>query len=467
MTRHLVWFRQDLRVYDNTALWHACRDPEAEVIALFCATPQQWRLHDMAPVRERFIWRNLAALKAALGELNIPLVVKQFQTFDDCEQALPALCDELGVTDLYANCEYPVNEQKRDRSIHEALAGEVGCHWYHDFGIKPLGLLTKTGNPYTVFSPFKRAWIERWRADPSPIYPTPEARSQSAAVPSSELPAVDKHAIDQFWPAGENAALNRLAHFCENRIDHYKAKRDLPAEPGTSELSPYLAAGVISPRVCLDAAMRSNRGDIHEGKQGPDTWISELIWRDFYIHILDTYPRVSMNRCFRVEGEKIPWRNAPEDFAAWCEGRTGYPIVDAAMRQLVQTGWMHNRLRMLVAMFLTKQLLIDWREGERFFMKHLIDGDLGANNGGWQWAASTGTDAAPYFRIFNPITQSQKFDASGAFIRRFVPELAELSDKDIHMPAPLVRQSLAKTYPEPIVELKFARERALTAFKSV
>jgi len=467
LKHHLVWFRTDLRTLDNTALWQACSDPEAQVTAVFCRTPGQWREHDMAPIRERFIDRNLRALSLDLDSLGIPLVVLECDRYGDANSALLGWAREQGATRVFANREYPVNEQARDRDFDEAANGNIACHWFDDFGIKPLGLLTKTGNPYTVFSPFKRAWLERWRQSPAPIYAKPEPRQHRSAVERTELTALPKEPLDRIWPAGEHAALERLAYFAENTIGNYKAKRDLPAEPGTSELSPYLAAGVLSARVCLDAAMAANQGHISEGRAGPDTWISELIWRDFYVHILDTFPRVSKNRCFRVDGEAIPWRDAPEDFKAWCEGRTGYPIVDAAMRQLVQTGWMHNRLRMLVAMFLTKQLLIDWRMGERFFMQHLIDGDLGANNGGWQWAASTGTDAAPYFRIFNPITQSQKFDASGAFIRRFVPEVAELSDKDIHMPAPLVRQSLAEPYPAPIVELKFARERCLNAFKSV
>jgi deoxyribodipyrimidine photo-lyase len=224
---------------------------------------------------------------------------------------------------------------------------------------------------------------------------------------------------------------------------------------------------VLSPRQCLHAALAANQGEFDSGNPGVVTWINELLWREFYKHILVGYPRVSRHRAFRLETEAVPWRHAPQELAAWQEGRTGLPIIDAAMRQLLATGWMHNRLRMIVAMFLTKNLLIDWREGERFFMRHLIDGDLAANNGGWQWSASTGTDAAPYFRIFNPISQSQKFDPDGHFIRQWVPELAGLNKRDIHDPSSLGGLFAPSGYPRPIVDLSRSRERALAAFKNL
>ena len=269
------------------------------------------------------------------------------------------------------------------------------------------------------------------------------------------------------WPAGEKEARRRLDTFADEQISYYKNERDFPAKPGTSQLSAYLAAGVVSPRQCLHAALQSNQGEFESGNIGAITWINELLWREFYKHILVGYPRVSRHRAFRPETEALAWRDAPEDLAAWKEGRTGFPIIDAAMRQLLETGWMHNRLRMVVAMFLTKNLLIDWREGERFFMHHLVDGDLAANNGGWQWSSSTGTDAAPYFRIFNPVTQSEKFDSEGVFIKHWLPELAELNKKEVHNPAsrrwPVWRGRL----PAPIVDLKKSRERALAAFQSL
>ena len=274
-------------------------------------------------------------------------------------------------------------------------------------------------------------------------------------------------ALRDLWPAGEDEARQRLATFADQQIDYYQDERDFPAKPGTSQLSAYLAAGVISPRQCLHAALQSNQGEFESGSPGAVTWINELLWREFYKHILVGYPRVSKQRAFRAETEALAWRQVPEELAAWQEARTGLPIIDAAMRQLLETGWMHNRLRMVVAMFLTKNLLIDWREGERFFMRHLIDGDLAANNGGWQWSASTGTDAAPYFRIFNPLSQSEKFDREGLFIKHWLPELAGLDKKAVHNPAALGSLFGVAGYPKPMVDLGRSRDRALAAFRNL
>ncbi|MCY1406591.1 Deoxyribodipyrimidine photo-lyase [compost metagenome] len=273
--------------------------------------------------------------------------------------------------------------------------------------------------------------------------------------------------LSDLWPAGETEAHDRLQRFIDEAVDDYQLQRDFPAVAGTSQLSPYLAAGVISPRQCLLRALGHNHGEFDSGNSGLVTWINELIWREFYKHILNGYPRVSRHRAFRQETEALPWRHAPDELKAWQEGRTGIPIIDAAMRQLLATGWMHNRLRMIVAMFLTKNLLIDWREGERFFMRHLIDGDLAANNGGWQWSASTGTDAVPYFRIFNPVSQSRRFDSQGWFIKRWLPELADTDEKNIHSPMPPAQLFATSNYPQPIVDLGSSRQRALNAFKNL
>jgi deoxyribodipyrimidine photo-lyase len=235
---------------------------------------------------------------------------------------------------------------------------------------------------------------------------------------------------------------------------------------GTSRLSPYLAVGVVTARQCLRAAIDANRGRLDRGHPGPRAWIDELIWREFYRHVLVGFPRVSMNRAFRPETEPLPWRQDERQFKAWCQGRTGVPIVDAAMRQLQQEGWMHNRLRMIVAMYLAKDLFIDWRRGERHFMHHLIDGDLASNNGGWQWAASTGTDAAPYFRVFNPHRQSRRYDPEGLFIRRYVPELRELDSGSIHDPSAIDRRDFSRLgYPAPLCDHGQARRQVISAFK--
>jgi len=262
------------------------------------------------------------------------------------------------------------------------------------------------------------------------------------------------------WPAGEIEALRRLESFCDSALENYQKQRDLPSVAGTSSLSPYLAVGAISPQQCLVQALMTAPGE------GVDTWISELIWRDFYQHIVWHFPSVCRHKPFKTGTDAIPWRRDEKDFLAWCQGKTGVPLVDAGMRQLQQLGWMHNRVRMVVAMFLSKNLLIDWRWGERFFMEHLIDGDFPANNGGWQWSASTGTDAVPYFRIFNPFSQGQRFDPEGHYIKHYIPELSALRGKDIHEPK-LLKKCKPEAYPDVMLNLNDSRERALAAFKSL
>ena len=467
MNNKLVWFRQDLRVADNTALAIASEDPQSALYGLFIATPGQWQLHDMAPQREQFILQHVAALRGALAELNIPLLYIETDSFAGIPLLLASLVKQHGFSHLYANREYGWNEKQRDEAVSAALQ-QQDCefHLFHDQAMLPPGLTTATGKPYTVFTPFKKSWLQQWRSLRPSLYQAPDRRRLPALIPSTEIPEV-KGVINTAWGIGESCALSRLEAFCEQRIEDYQALRDIPAVDGTSSLSPWLAAGVLSPRQCLQVALQANDGRLSGGQAGIDTWISELIWRDFYIHILDSFPQASKHRPFKEKTESIQWLNDDGAFTAWCEGKTGFPLVDAAMRQLNESGWMHNRLRMVVAMFLSKQLLIDWRRGEQYFMQHLVDGHLASNNGGWQWAASTGTDAVPYFRIFNPVTQSRRFDPQGTFIKRYVPELHKLSEKHIHLPPEPIRLADAPDYPAPIIDLGFARARALAAFKAI
>ncbi len=267
------------------------------------------------------------------------------------------------------------------------------------------------------------------------------------------------------WPAGEDEAHDRLNNFIEHRVKGYANFRDIPSEDGTSGLSPYLAVGALTTTQCMQAAISLNEGSITGGHPGVSVWINELIWREFYRHLLDEYPRLSKAKPFKQDTDRLPWKHDTLLFQAWATGKTGYPIVDAAMRQLSETGWMHNRLRMITAMFLTKHLFIDWRWGEQFFMEHLVDGDLASNNGGWQWSASTGVDSVPYFRIFNPTRQSQRFDTSGDFIRRYVPELQSLDNQSIHQPS--VQQALALDYPLPVVDHRASVEQTKRWFKQL
>ncbi|WP_300719943.1 deoxyribodipyrimidine photo-lyase [Pseudomonas sp.] len=468
----LIWLRNDLRHCDNTALSVAAQRGPA--VAVYLISPEQWLMHNDAPCKVDFWLRNLRTLSNSLQQLNIPLLIRTISTWDTAPGALIELCQQHGVQAVHVNDEYGINETRRDEAVAQALEAQgIGFHRHLDqLLFQPGSILTQSGSYFQVFSQFRKICYNRLHmslphrvASPSaqaPVPITPDTIPESVAgfaTPSETLRAL--------WPAGEDEARQRLANFADERIHYYQDQRDLPAQPGTSQLSTYLAAGVISPRQCLHAALSANNGEFESGSPGVFTWVTELLWREFYKHILVGYPRVSRHRAFRVETEYLPWRNAPDELNAWKEGRTGIPIIDAAIRQLLETGWMHNRLRMVVAMFLTKNLLIDWREGERFFMQHLIDGDLAANNGGWQWSSSTGTDSVPYFRIFNPLSQSERFDPEGRFIKHWLPALANLNKKEVHNPASAGSLFGVADYPPPIVDLKKSRERALSAFKNL
>ena len=468
----LMWFRTDLRVQDNSAL--AAAMSNGPTVALYLISPAQWLAHDDAPSKVDFWLRNLNCLAGELSKLNVPLLVRLADDWSAAPQVIGELCQQLQISTVHANEEYGVHESRRDQGVADAL-DRLGIHFNSQLDqifFKPGSVLTKSGTYFQVYSQFRKVCYQRLHTALPSVIATPKAQtplaSNSDAVPEQVAGfATPSDTLRQLWPAGEAEARRRMDDFAAEQIDFYQSARDLPAKPGTSQLSAYLAAGVISPRQCLHAALAANQGEFDSGNIGVVTWINELLWREFYKHILVGYPRVSMHRAFRPDTEALAWRDAPQELKAWQEGRTGLPIIDAAMRQLLATGWMHNRLRMIVAMFLTKNLLIDWREGERFFMRHLIDGDLAANNGGWQWSSSTGTDSAPYFRIFNPLSQSQKFDPDGRFLRQWLPELVGLNKTNIHNPAAMGGLFGIADYPAPIVDLSKSRARALAAFKSL
>ncbi|MFK3969836.1 deoxyribodipyrimidine photo-lyase [Pseudomonas sp. NPDC087358] len=468
----LIWLRSDLRVHDNTALSAAME--QGPTLAVYMISPAQWHSHDDAPCKVDFWLRNLAELKAELKALNVPLLIVHANTWDTAPKALLQLCQTHSIEQVHVNEEYGVNEERRDRDVEAALDKHgIGLQRHLDqLFFTPGSVLTKSGGYFKVFTQFRKVCYARLHYSVPALVRLPHKQS-ALGINSDEVPdsvpgfATPPDALRKLWPAGEDEARRRLESFTDEQVHYYLDERDFPAKPGTSQLSAYLAAGVVSPRQCLHAALRSNNGEFETGNNGSVTWINELLWREFYKHVLVGFPRVSRHRAFRPETEALKWRHAPEDLKAWQQGRTGLPIIDAAMRQLLETGWMHNRLRMVVAMYLTKNLLIDWREGERFFMQHLIDGDLSANNGGWQWSSSTGTDSSPYFRIFNPLSQSERFDPDGRFIKAWIPELAELNKRDIHNPSALRGLFAVEGYPAPIVDLKSSRERALTAFKSL
>ena len=481
--RCLMWFRSDLRVRDNTALNAACDaagngsdgGPNSGVVGVFTICPEQWAEHDWGLPKVDFVLRNLADLKASLAERNIPLKIITTPRFEGVPDRLVELAESCGCGALYYNREYEYNERQRDENVENAFEEhDLAAHAFTDkVHFEPGTLRTNDNNWYTVFSPFKKRWLATFNERGGPTSTAickkqPEIDIKSDDVPASiEGIGIGADAVrPDLWKAGESHAEDRLRSFIEGRLDSYKDDRDYPCVNGTSTLSPYLTMGVISPRRCVDLAARANGDRVDKGAKGPVHWISELVWREFYQHVLVGFPRVSKRLAFRPEMDRVEWSDDDGAFEAWREGRTGYPIVDAAMRQLARTGWMHNRLRMTVAMFLTKDLMIDWRRGERHFMNLLVDGDLGSNNGGWQWSASTGTDAQPWFRIFNPTLQGKRFDPEGAFTRKFVPELADLEDVAIHEPW-RARAFVDLDYPEPIVDHHEARKITLEKFEAV
>lgn len=470
--RALVWFRSDLRTRDHPALFEACRKADRGVLAVFTVCPAQWQAYDWGEAKVGFLLRNLRALSAELERTRIPLRILERQTFAGVPEALLTLARAQDCDALFFNREYEVNEARRDEAVSRRFeAAGLAVRAFHDPCIlEPGSVEKKTGGFYTVYTPFKRAWMavlqERGGVE---LLGGPKRQPALLCAPDPVPESVQGFALrpdlEDLWPAGQAAAQKRLARYLGEDVSSYKTLRDFPAADRTSRLSPYLALGVLSARQCLDAALDAGGGERAFGESGLGTWIGQLVWREFYRHILVGFPRVSKNRAFQAQTERVRWRDDVKGFAAWCEGRTGVPLVDAAMRQLARTGWMHNRLRMVAAMYLTKDLLVDWRWGERFFMQQLVDGDLANNNGGWQWSASTGTDAAPYFRIFNPVAQSRKFDPDAAFLRQYLPELANLDNRAIHEPS--ADQRKACGYPEPIVDHAAARERAIAAFRDI
>ncbi|QIC61031.1 deoxyribodipyrimidine photo-lyase [Acinetobacter schindleri] len=470
---HLIWFQNDLRLHDHAALWHAAQSRQC--LALVILSPEQWQMHQDAPIKIDFYLRRLKILKQQLEALNIPLLILNIPLWKDISEQLLALCQQFQISTVHCNIETGLNEQQRDQAVEQLLQQhQISCEYYEDRTLFPLGSIrNQSQQPYQVFSAFKKKCYERLLIDVPSCYPDIEAQPKLQLDLSQFNFNFDKFSeayrpetANPYWPVKDKHVFELLNEFIADRLKDYKTDRDFPAIDGTSQLSPYLNIGILSIRECVQTLFTSSQGYFQLEDVGQQTWLDELLWREFYQHTLHDFPKVSRHQPFKENTKAIEWRDAPEDLTAWQQGRTGIPIVDAGMRQLLATGWMHNRVRMITAMFLSKNLLIDWRLGEAWFMQHLIDGDLAANNGGWQWCASTGMDAAPYFRIFNPVNQSQRFDPNGDYIREWVPELAHLDAKTIHEPY-AKNPDLGLDYPKPIVDLKSSRARAIEVFKQI
>jgi deoxyribodipyrimidine photo-lyase len=485
MDRALVWFRRDLRASDHAALYAACRAAGQ----VFCAFVFDTDILDGLPradrrvefIRESLVDldQQLAGLGLAQGVAGVRLIVRHGRAADE----LPRLAGALGAAGVFAAHDDEPAALARDEQVARALQAS-GCrlHTVKDHVVfERSELLTAAGTPYSVFTPYKNAWLKKvapfylsaWPVErhAARLAPWPPEAGEPGVPTLAEIGFRPTDLATLRQPPGSQGADDLLADFLE-RIDDYDRTRDFPSVKGPSYLGPHLRFGTVSIRRLAREAWQRTQA----GSRGAEVWLSELIWRDFYHQILHHHPRVD-GACFKPDHDRISWEQGPHAerlFAAWCEGRTGYPLIDAAMQQLVQTGYMHNRLRMVSASFLVKDLGLDWRRGEAWFARWLNDFDLAANNGGWQWAASTGCDAQPYFRIFNPVSQSQKFDPEGRFIRRYVPALAKLDGRAIHAPwkaGALALQAagvrLGTDYPEPIVDHDIARQATLQRYAAV
>jgi len=440
------WIRRDLRLTDNAALHTALE--AGSVLPVFILDPA---FDSRSPQRKSFLYEGLHALDKELRKRNSYLLIRRGKPLD----VLKHLVNQTKAEAIFAEEDFTPLARKRDLEIEHHLP----LHLVDGQTVHPPNAVLKTdGKPYTVYTPYSKVWKAKLPSKLS-LYPSPEKIDTPFEITNEKLPHFK---INPLFPAGEKEALVRLEEFTFRKIYSYGEDRNRMDLNGTSSLSPYLRFGMLGLKQAVRAArqaMVEARGEA--SRKSAEVWLNELIWREFYIQILYHFPYVAKT-AFNPSLANIPWRNNESEFLAWKDGRTGMPIVDAAMRQLKEIGWMHNRARMIVASYLVKDMLIDWRWGEAWFMENLLDGDPAANNGGWQWTAGTGTDAAPYFRIFNPVLQSARFDPQGDYIRKWVPELRDVDAKDIH--APWEKDIKVKGYPaQPIIERD--KERTLQAYK--
>lgn len=470
MKRALTWIRRDLRLHDHHALSESLKSADETIVVFIFDESILEKLHNKNDLRVTFIMQSLKEIETTLAKHGSSLLVR----FGNPVELIPQIVDEFKIEGLFFNRDYEPYAKLRDSEVTKILrAKNVGVSSYKDSVFYEKNeVLNGSGEIYKVFTPYKNKWLEKFHAqeDTASEYFILNKKFCQYKNP--------KNVLDKDWfyeigfietpgvlIGGSKEALKLLTHF-RQYISNYKEARDVPALEQTSNLSTYIRMGNLSVRDMI-------RLSIEKKNPGYETWLSEIIWRDFYHMILDAYPGIEKNS-FKPQYDAIKWQGKKEDFEKWCDGQTGFPIVDSAMRCLNATGLMHNRLRMIVASFLTKTLLTDWRLGEKYFAEKLYDYDMAANNGGWQWSASTGVDAQPYFRIFNPYSQSEKFDSEGVFIRRWCPELAGLSNKKIHAPQEMdmfeQAQSgcvIGKDYPYPIVDYKIQRDKALKMYKEI
>ncbi|QCI17696.1 deoxyribodipyrimidine photo-lyase [Buchnera aphidicola (Acyrthosiphon lactucae)] len=468
MKKNLVWFRNDLRLYDNTALHEACKSDKDKVIGLFIATPRESNNHYMSKKKISFIYYHLVDLQKELLKLNIVLYYHESIDFLNSIEYLVFFCEKHKINNLFYNYQYEINERNRDYLVKKKLSQKgLYVKGFHDkilFSNKKIR--NKKNETYKVFTFFKKKIIQNLYSNIPKCFPIPLKRKpdrDTLFIPIS-FKKTNAYFNKNIFPIGEKNAINRLKNFCIHKINDYPLKRNFPFLDGTSMLSPYLSAGIISTRSCLMMILET-KNNFSSDVILTSSWFNQILWREFYYHLLIEFPKISRSEPLVTWEKEINWKKNIQHFNAWKEGRTGFPIIDAGMRQLNELGWMHNRLRMITSSFLVKNLFINWRKGEKYFISHLIDGDIALNSGGWQWSASVGCDAVPYIRIFNPLNQSKIFDKSGSFIKKFIPELKNVPNNDIHQPHEWAnKQNFKLDYPSPIINYNDSRKKSLLLF---
>lgn len=477
--RGLVWFRRDLRLHDQPALMAACTECD-EIIPLFVFDEGLLQSHQFGSACVNFMLGCLENLQSSLTELGMAL---QWRRGEQVQEVVRA-AREWNVDRVYWNRDYEPSAIERDRHVQQQLAElDISVQTFKDLVVFESGdVKGATGEPLQRYSAYRARWWMKWQTTKPIVLPVPRVKGAAKTTPppsSVPLPTAEELGYDtrSSWiEPGEHSARNRLKHFLDEPVHRYREGRNRPGADESSRLSPHFRFGTLSPRTAIHAALKSLTKGGRVSRPDVLTWIDELIWREFFQQILASFPHVAEGpfRKVSVPPSREPGPERDALFQAWCSGQTGYPIVDAGMRQLNQTGWMHNRVRMIVASFLIKDLRIDWQSGEQYFMRHLLDADVAANNGNWQWCASTGTDAMPGYRIFNPVLQSKKFDPDGTYIRLYVPELAKVPAQTIHEPHLMSPHDqnrygcpIGVSYPPPIVDHREARQEYLDLGKQL
>lgn len=463
--KRLIWFRNDLRISDNQAVHAACKNNiDSKILAIFLAPIQQWKKYHISAKQINFIYENLSYLEEKLWEIDIHLIYHECTDFEDCINFLIYFCKNENIKEIFYNRQYEFDEKNRDFKLENILKSHgVDCKKFDDTLIfKPGTILNKKKNLYRRYIPFKKKFLKKLAKNTYKLLKYPKKFTFKKFTKNTCVPNFYQ---SKFFKAGEQSALNHLTFFLKNLSKNYNNTRKIfHNTDSTSNLSPYLTIGVLSPQQCF-CILNNLYPNFLEKKHFSLYWFDQIIWREFYQHIIYGYPLLSMNQPFIKWTEDIKWKNNIYQIEAWKSGETGYPLIDATMRQLNTTGWIHNRLRMISASFLTKNLLVNWKIGEEYFMSKLLDGNFSANNSGWQWCASTGIHITPYFRIFNPSLQGRLYDIKGKFIKKWLPELRDVPNKYIYTPYNWTKSKKYQLkYPKPIIDYNYSKKNAILEY---